>query len=123
MRKACANENNSSALRFAQQVSGTIVVFATLFCIAQFLYVMAQGFYNTFTTVGIVFIIVTYFILQILQAIIVSKVNLDFTLATKVHADGHLLVVGINKRGREIFKLYMNEIDDQLEDNNSLMAD
>ena len=83
---------------------------------------MAQGFYNTFTTTAIVFIIVTYFILQILQAIIVSKVNLDFTLATKVHASGQLLIVWINKRGREIFKLYMNEID-QLQDKNSLMAD
>lgn len=36
---------------------------------------------------------------------------MDFTLATKVHADGHLLIVGINEQGREIFKLYMNDVD------------
>ena len=111
MRKACANEKNSSALRFAQRVSGIIVIFITFFCLAQILFVLVQGFYNTFSAVTVVFICVTYFILQIIQAIIVSWLNMDFTLATKVHADGHLLIVGINERGREIFKLYMNDID------------
>ena len=30
-------------------------------------------------------------------------------MTTKVTAEGHVLVVGINKYGTEVFKLYMNE--------------
>ena len=38
-------------------------------------------------------------------------VDLDFTLTTKVLADGNVLIVFLNSRGHELHKFYMNQVE------------
>lgn len=111
--KVTASKKNSNSMKMAERISGSIVICSTLFCTSQVVYVLFQGLYSMGDRAIIVTICVTYFIMQINQFLIVSCLNMDFTLATKVHADGHLLIAGINERGNEIFKLYMNNVDEQ----------
>lgn len=46
VRKACTSEKNFDELRFAQQVSGSMVICSSLFMLCQFTYVIVQGSYN-----------------------------------------------------------------------------
>jgi len=51
---------------------------------------------------------VIFFFNQVLFFLI-SMLNVDFTLVTKVQVNGKVLIVGLDSQGREIFKLYMND--------------
>ena len=56
---------------------------------------------------------INYVVLEALYFIILTTVNLDFTLTTQVLADGNVLIVCVDDRGNAMHKFYMNQEDDQ----------
>ena len=55
---------------------------------------------------------IDYIILESLYFITLTLVNLDFTLTTQVLADGNVLIICLDGRGKAMYKLYMNQVED-----------
>jgi len=75
--------------------------------VCQVVLLFSLGYFSTKAIVDRTVYELSYYLVQALFFLI-STIDIDFSLATKVHADGHLLVVGLDRKGRELFKLYMN---------------
>lgn len=54
--------------------------------------------------------------LEVLFLVVLTKTNLEYTLSTKITAEGDVLVVGISEHGTEVFKLYMNQGENENEE-------
>jgi len=111
VRKASQSVKNSPLLKFAQQIAGSFVWCIVLSSLFQFFDLYTKGTFGTIAIINDFLMSLDYMVLYALFFLILSQLNMDFTLETKVTADGHLLIVGVNERGREIFKLYMNEVE------------
>ena len=109
IRKALTHERNQKILSFALKVTVLITVCVAFELVIWGLNIYNQGFFGTLALVTNACFLFNTALMLFLCFLMVTQLAFDFTLSTKVQADGQVLIVGLSRRGRELFKLYIDE--------------
>ena len=79
-------------------------------CLFELLGLYTQGNFNTIAIVSNGLTLLNVYLIEILVFIAITRQNLFYrSLSTKVLADGHILIIGLDSKGNEKLTLYLND--------------
>ena len=114
VRKVLSNPKNQPQLRLMQTAVAWFIACLLLISALELLNLYMQGIYDKWAlTTNILTLIQYYFTLSVYFVALIG-VTPDFSLTTKVQADGNVLIVAIDSKGNEVFKLYLKECEAKL---------
>ena len=109
VRKTLTHEANIYALNLASLTIGSFIVCLVTLTINEILGLVTQGYFGPIAIMSNTLTAIDYIVLEALYFIVLTQFSLDFTMTTKVLADGNVLIVCLDSRGNETLKLYMND--------------
>ena len=112
IKKALPSEKNKPFLNFTLRLTGTMIVNISLATILWGINVWNQGIYDEKTLITYATIYFNTSATLFLIFLVITQLNPNFTLTTKVQADGQVLIVLLNDRGCELAKLYLENADE-----------
>ena len=108
IKKALPNPKNKRLLNFAIYLTGSMIVVITIALILWIFNLWNQGIYDNITLTTYILIYFDTIVICLLFFLMTTQLNFEFTLSTKVQADGQTLIVFLDKRGTEMAKLYFD---------------
>ena len=113
VQKTLTHQANQRVLNFMKRTTMSFVICLVGLTILECIGLITQGYYGVYAIISNSLTSIDYIILESLYFIILTTVNLDFTLTTQVLADGNVLIIFLDSNGNELHKFYMNQVVDE----------